>query len=200
MQTLNPNEKLLNERRWLGLIALVSVVVVALVAFLIYNAQGVTSYNPAIYTLPKLNAVLNSAVTILLISGVLFIRMGDIRLHRACMISAFICSTLFLLSYVAYHYSAPETRFGDFNHDGIVDTAEKLKVGGERYLYFALLITHIMLAIAIVPIALITLFRIFNLQVEKHKKIARWTFPIWLYVSITGVIVYFLISPYYPVN
>ena len=101
------------------------------------------------------------------------------------MLSAFIFSAVFLLSYVTYHSSAPETKFGG--------------AGLIKGIYLFLLLTHIVLASIIVPLALLTLYRIWKNQVEKHKKIARWTFPIWLYVSITGVIVYLMISPYYPV-
>jgi len=189
----------INERRWLGGIASLSIVIVAAVAFLIYKAQGVTAYNPQIYTLPKLNAFLNSSVFVLLSAGFYYIRKQNIRLHRACMLAAFIFSSLFLVSYVTYHYNAPETRFGDLNHDGILSDVEKSMAGAIRYIYYFLLATHIFLATIIVPLALVTLFRIFNIQVEKHKKIARITLPIWLYVSLTGVIVYLMISPYYPI-
>jgi putative membrane protein len=193
------NIEAINERKWLAGIAILSVVIVAAVAFLIYQAQGVTSFNPRIYTLPKLNAFLNGSVFILLLAGFYFIRNGNIRAHRACMLTAFIFSAVFLISYVTYHYSAPESRFGDLDHNGIVTEMEKAAAGSVRYLYFFLLITHIILATVIVPLALVTLFRIFNLQVEKHKKLARITLPVWLYVSLTGVIVYLMISPYYPV-
>lgn len=189
----------INERKWLGGIGALSVVIVAAVAFLIYNAQSVSVYNPKIYTLPKLNAFLNSSVFVLLLAGFYFIKNGNIRFHRACMLAAFIFSSVFLVSYVIYHYSAPETRYGDINHDGILQDAEKAAAGSIRYIYYILLASHIILATIIVPLALVTLFRIFNLQTEKHKKIARITLPIWLYVSITGVIVYLMISPFYPI-
>ena len=190
----------INERKWLWGIGILSFVIVAAVAFLIYNAQSVVNYNHSIYILPKLNAFLNSAVFVLLLAGFYFIRNQNIRYHRACMLAAFIFSSLFLVSYVTYHYSAPETRFGDLNGDHILSEAEKAAAGSVRYIYYFLLATHIILATIIVPLALVTLFRIFNIQVEKHKKIARITLPIWLYVSLTGVIVYLMISPFYPVN
>ena len=106
-------------------------------------------------------------------------------MHRLCMLSAFVFSSTFLVSYIIYHYCAPETHFGG---EGII-----------RLIYFFLLITHILLAISIVPLTLLTLYRIWKKDIVRHKKIAKWTFPIWLYVSITGVVVYLLISPYYPV-
>ena len=188
----------ISERKWLRGIGVLSVVIVAAVAFLIYNAQGISTYNPKIYVLPKLNAFLNSSVFILLLAGFYFIKNQNIRYHRACMLAAFIFSSLFLVSYVAYHFSAPETYFGDTDHNGVLSDAEKAAVGGVRYFYLILLTTHIILSTIIVPLALVTLFRIFNLQVEHHKKIARITLPIWLYVSLTGVIVYMMISTYYP--
>jgi putative membrane protein len=175
-----------NDKAWLTIIGAISIVVIALVALLLFNSQHINSYDSRIYMLPKLNAFLNSSVSILLVAGYYFIRVKkNIKLHRACMLSAFIFSAVFLLSYVTYHSSAPETKFGG--------------AGLIKGIYLFLLLTHIVLASIIVPLALLTLYRIWKNQVEKHKKIARWTFPIWLYVSITGVIVYLMISPYYPV-
>jgi len=188
----------ISERKWLRGIAVLSIIIVAAVAFLIYNAQSNSTYNPKIYMLPKLNAFLNSSVFVLLLAGFFFIKNKNIRMHRASMLTAFIFSSLFLVSYVAYHFGAPETYFGDINHDGTLSAEELSKVGSLRTVYLILLSTHIILSTIIVPLALISLFRIFNMQVEHHKKIARITLPIWLYVSLTGVIVYFLISNYYP--
>jgi len=175
----------LTDKRWVAAIGIVSAVVVLAVAFLIYHAQGVSTVNTKIYFLPKLNAFLNGLVSILLTAGYFFIKNHNIRMHRLCMLSAFVFSSTFLVSYIIYHYSAPETHFGG---EGII-----------RPVYFFLLITHIMLAITIVPLTLLTLYRIWKKDIARHKKIAKWTFPIWLYVSITGVVVYLMISPYYPV-
>jgi putative membrane protein len=90
-----------------------------------------------------------------------------------------------------------ETRFGDVNHDGVVDVVEKTNAGSLRYIYFFILFSHIMLAAVVLPLVLISLYRGLTGQIAKHKKITRWSFPIWLYVTTTGVIVYLLISPYY---
>ena len=181
-------EKAPNDSTWLFVIALISVAVVALVAFLLFSNREVSEgFDSRIYVLPKLNAFINSTVSVLLIAGFYFIRIQkNIKAHRAFMLSAFIFSVLFLVSYVIYHsLPQPETKFGG---EGFI-----------RYIYFFILLTHILLASIIVPLALVTLYRIWKNQVEKHKRIARWTFPIWLYVSVTGVIVYLMISPYYPV-
>jgi putative membrane protein len=174
------------ERTWYFIIAGLSLAVVLAVAFLIYHSQSVTVARPGIYILPKLNAFLNGSVAVLLTTGYIFIRNKNRTAHRFCMITAFIFSCSFLVSYVLYHFFATETKFG--SHDTT-----------ERIIYFTILITHITLASIIVPMTLLTLYRIWNNQVEKHRKIARWTLPVWLYVSITGVIVYLMISPYYPV-
>lgn len=104
-------------------------------------------------------------------------------MHRAFIGAAFVSTTLFLVSYVAYHYLTESTKYGG---EGVL-----------RSIYFFILITHILLAIVVVPLALISVVRGLQMNVEKHRKIARWTMPIWLYVSLTGVIVYLMISPYY---
>jgi len=163
-----------NDKTWYFIIASLSLVVVAAVAFLIYHSQSVTVARPGIYILPKLNAFLNGSVAILLTTGYIFIR------------NKFIFSSSFLVSYILYHFNATETKFG--GTDAL-----------ERGIYFFILITHITLATIIVPMTLLTLYRIWRNQVAHHRKIAKWTLPIWLYVSVTGVIVYLMISPYYPV-
>ena len=175
-----------NDKTWYFIIAALSLVVVGAVAFLIYHSQSVNVAMPGIYILPKLNAFLNGSVAILLTTGYIFIRNKNIRAHRFCMLTAFIFSSSFLVSYIIYHFNATETKFG--GTDEII-----------RIIYFFILITHIVLASIIVPLTLLTLYRIWRNQVARHRKIAKWTLPIWLYVSATGVIVYLMISPYYPV-
>jgi len=178
--------KNISERGWLWLIGVVSVVVVATVALLLVQSQDQSSdvANTQIYLLPKLNAVLNSLTFLCLLVGFYFIKNQMINAHKRVMISAFIFSVFFLVSYITYHYAAPHTSFGG---SGFI-----------QYVYYFILITHILLAIAVVPLALITFFRAWKMDYQKHKKIARWTLPIWLYVSITGVVVYLMIAPYYP--
>ena len=105
--------------------------------------------------------------------------------------------SLFLVSYILFHYFAPETRFGDANGDGILSPEEAAAAGNIRYVYYVILSSHIILAAAVLPLILISFYRGLQMQVEKHKKIVRWSYPIWLYVTITGVIVYLMISPYY---
>jgi uncharacterized membrane protein YozB (DUF420 family) len=130
-------------------------------------------------SLPAVNASLNATATVLLLLGYVFIRNGKIRYHRVCMIAAFLCSTVFLCFYVYFHLHAGVIRFGG--------------QGWIRAVYLAILIPHTILAIAIVPLILITLSRALRDRFASHRAIARWTLPLWLYVSVTGVIVYWLL-------
>jgi uncharacterized membrane protein YozB (DUF420 family) len=129
--------------------------------------------------LPALNASLNATAAVLLLIGYTLIRNGHIRQHRAVMISAFVVSTLFLISYVIYHANVGSKPFQ--------------RHGPIRAIYFTILLTHIVLAAAVVPLVLITLTRGLRGRFDRHVAIARWTFPIWLYVSVTGVIVYLML-------
>jgi uncharacterized membrane protein YozB (DUF420 family) len=129
--------------------------------------------------LPTLNAVLNGTSAVLLAFGYLFIRRKKVNLHKACMVSAFVVSTLFLVSYLIYHYHAGSKPFpGE---------------GWTRPLYFAILISHVILATVTLPLSIVTLARGLRGRFEKHRSIARWALPIWLYVSVTGVAVYLML-------
>lgn len=136
-----------------------------------------------IANLPALNATLNGISAIFLVSGYLCIRRGRPDLHKRCMLGALTASALFLISYVIYHANAGSRPF-----EG---------VGGVRVLYFAILITHVVLAAAILPLALITASRGLRAQFVRHVRIARWTLPIWLYVSVTGVVIYLMLYQLY---
>jgi putative membrane protein len=164
--------------RWaMRVIAAVSCAVVGLVAYLVTRPGGTTA--PGVSMLPAVNAVLNATAAVLLTAGFVNIRRRNIAAHRACMLGAFATSTLFLVSYVAYHAQAAAVRF----------TGQ----GWIRPVYFFILVTHIVLAAAIVPLALTTIYRAFRAELWRHKRIARVTLPIWLYVSVTGVLVYLLL-------
>ncbi len=147
--------------------------------------------------LPPIYATINGITAILLVSAVWAIKNGKRDLHERLMKIAIGCSVAFLGMYVAYHMTADSTKFGDTNFDGQVDLAETAKLGIMRYVYFFILITHIILSIIIIPFVLVTYVRALSRSFERHKKIARITYPIWLYVAVTGVIVYLMISPYY---
>jgi putative membrane protein len=143
------------------------------------------------------NAIINSCVTILLIAGLISVKSRKYELHKKIMMTAMILSILFLVSYICHHLFAGETRFGDINHDGEVSGEEKANAGSLRIVYYILLGTHIPLAGVILPFILFTAYRALTGDWVKHKKLARITWPVWLYVAITGVAVYLLISPYY---
>ena len=136
--------------------------------------------------LPLLNASLNATSGVLLIIGFMLIRRGHIRAHRAVMISACVVSTLFFTSYVIYHANIGSRPFAG--------------TGPVRAVYFAILITHVLLAAAVPPLAIITLSRGLRSRFDRHRAIARWTFPIWMYVSVTGVIVYAMLYRMYQVR
>ncbi|QKJ62493.1 DUF420 domain-containing protein [Flavobacterium sp. M31R6] len=133
--------------------------------------------------LPPIYATVNGITAVLLVAAVLAIKNGNRKRHELLMKMAIGCSVAFLVMYVAYHMTAESTKYGG---DGVL-----------KYVYFFILITHIFLSIAIIPLVLITYVRALASKFDKHKKIAKITFPIWLYVAVTGVIVYLMISPYY---
>jgi uncharacterized membrane protein YozB (DUF420 family) len=134
--------------------------------------------------LPTLNAILNSISAILLGAGYFFIRRKNIKAHRASMVSAFVTSMLFLISYLTYHYYHGSTKFQG--------------QGAIRAVYFSILLTHTILAAAIVPMVFITFSRALKERFDRHRRIARWTLPLWLYVSVTGVVVYLMLYQLYP--
>ncbi len=135
-------------------------------------------------SLAPLDAILNATAALLLLAGYIAIRRHQVHIHRACMISAFTVSVAFFISYCTYHYHVGDVRFGG---QGLI-----------RPVYFTLLSTHIVLAAAIVPLALITLGRALRGRFARHRRIARWTWPIWMYVSVTGVVVYLMVYKLYP--
>ena len=144
-----------------------------------------------------INACINSIVSVLLVVGYIAVRQRKYLLHKRVMLAAMALSIAFLVSYVSHHLLAGDTRFGDVNHDNAVDAAELAAVGSSRMIYFIILITHIFLAAIILPFILFTTYRAMVAEWSKHRKLAKITWPIWLYVSITGVAVYLMISPYY---
>ena len=133
--------------------------------------------------LPKLNAIINACCSILLMTSFYYIKRGDVGTHKKLNIITFILSALFLVSYIIYHSTGNEARFGG---QGVV-----------RPIYFFILITHIILAALVLPLVLLSFYRGMKMQVTKHRKLARWSFPIWLYVTLTGVVVYLMMAPYY---
>ncbi|SFS77978.1 DUF420 domain-containing protein [Marininema halotolerans] len=169
-----------NYTPWVVILSIAINTIVA-VLFFMPKANGFDHFDLTI--LPMLNAIFNSFTTVFLVAALIFILKKNVTMHKRFIYAAFTTTTLFLVTYLTYHSLAPSTSYGG---DGPI-----------KYVYYFFLLTHIVLAVVIVPLALITFFRGINFKVEKHRKIARWTMPLWLYVSITGVIVYLMISPYY---
>ena len=187
----------MRERNLTRAIIIVSIAIPLAVAFLILVPAAKLDFGFNTRTLPFFHAVLNSSTAILLIASLYFIRKGQVRAHKTANLIAVALSSIFLISYVIYHASNPSTRFGDLNHDGILSDAERQQAGVARYIYYFILITHITLSAVIIPFVLFTLQRAFQERFDRHRKLARITWPMWLYVAVTGVIVYMMISPYY---
>lgn len=185
-----------NDKKAYWLIITFSVVVFALIAAL-GNFKISIHSDFDVHVFAKINAVINTAVALLLIAGLIAVKNGKYRLHRNVMITAMLLSILFLISYIAHHLLAGEAKFGDLNHDGLLSDEEKLHAGALRVFYLLLLSTHILLAAIILPFILFTAYRALTSEWPAHKKLAKYTWPLWLYVAVTGPVVYFLISPYY---
>ncbi|MBV9987641.1 MAG: DUF420 domain-containing protein [Chitinophagaceae bacterium] len=185
-----------NDKRARWLIGIFSIVVFVLVSVLSrYKLNIELGFNVHIFAM--INAVLNSIIAVLLLAALWAVKNGQYLLHKKLMMVALILSVLFLLSYIAHHLLAGEARFGDADHDGIVSAQELQLVGNSRMVYFFILSTHILLAGLILPFILFTAYRGLTAEFDKHKKLARITWPLWFYVAVTGPVVYWMISPYY---
>lgn len=171
------------KRNYKPIIIILTIVINGLVA-LLFGMPGVENFDLFDVTiLPLLNAIFNSFTFIFLVCALVAIKKRNITVHKRFIYAAFITTALFLVTYVGYHFLAESTPYGG---EGIL-----------KYIYFFVLLTHIVLAAVIVPLALTAVARAWNREHERHRKIVRWTMPLWLYVSFTGVLVYILISPYY---
>jgi putative membrane protein len=148
--------------------------------------------------LPPVHAILNTIVAILLVLAVVAVRAGNISRHRNLMLGAMGVSVIFLLGYVAYHFTNMEILFGDTNGDSVVDAAELAAVGIWRVVYLVILITHIVAAGVSLPLILLTFTAAWSHHFQTHRKLARWVFPVWLYVAVTGPICYLMLRSYYP--
>jgi putative membrane protein len=166
------------------LVTVISIFVFAVVVILNRKVIPVTIATPSfVYFLPKLNAILNGICSGLLLVSLYFIKNKNVAMHKRLNIITFLLSSVFLISYILFHYFVKETTFGG--------------TGAIRLVYYTILISHIILAAAVLPLVLLSFNNGLKLQVDKHRKLVRWTFPIWLYVTVTGVIVYIMIAPYY---
>ena len=172
----------MTDRKFFILSVLVSVIVFTVVVIL--NIIPKPNFVPDfVRHLPFLNATINGTCSVLLLASLYFIKRKNIPVHKKINLTTFFLSSLFLVSYILYHYFSEETKFPADN--------------SLRPLYLAILLSHILLASLVLPFILISFYFGLNMKVPQHKKIVRWSYPIWLYVTITGVIVYLMISPYY---
>ncbi|MES1226335.1 MAG: DUF420 domain-containing protein [Bacteroidota bacterium] len=178
-------------------IIIVSIAIPVAVAVILLVPDVKIDFGFNTHFLPLFHALLNSTTAILLLASLYFIKNKQIKAHKTANLVAVVLSTIFLVSYVIYHSSNPSTKFGDLNHDGILSDDEKAQAGSMRYIYYFILSSHIILSGVIIPFVLFTLQRAFQRKFDKHRKLAKITWPIWFYVAVTGVIVYLMISKYY---
>lgn len=190
MEYLNET-KANNLRKWI--IALSIVLPLAVALLFKVKIEGITAFR----WLPYVYAGINALTAVLLIWALKAIKQKNISLHFRIIRACLVLSCMFLLMYVTYHITNPTTYYGDTNYDSKLDILEKAAVGGWIYLYYTILISHVLLSIAIVPLVLFSYLFARTGQIERHKAWVRFAFPAWLYVAITGVIVFLMISPYY---
>jgi len=175
---------LVQERKYRKLITALSIIIPIAVAALFGINLRKLGFDVEPFTfLPPIYATINGVTAVLLVAAVVAIKKGKRKLHEKLNTLAILCSLAFLLMYIAYHMTSDSTSFGG---EGVI-----------KYIYYFILISHILLSIAVIPLVLTTLMRAKLGDFKKHRKIAKITFPIWLYVAITGVVVYLMISPYY---
>lgn len=179
MQT---NQLINNQTKYDSLIKVLAIAIPVVVA-LLFGIRTKIDLGSWTKLLPHLNGLLNSLTGIMLVVGFVFIKNKNSRMHRVSMLTAFGFGSLFLVSYVLYHITNQSTAYGG--------------VGFIKVVYYSLLISHVLLAGVVVPFVLYAVYYGISEQLDKHKKVVKWTLPIWLYVSVTGVIVYLMISPYY---
>lgn len=178
-------------------ILVISVIIPLAVAILLLMPEKINTQGEWVKILPHLNGLINSLTAGLLLIGFIFIKSGKIKQHKISMLSAFTLGVIFLISYLIYHSTSDSTVFGDLNGNGNLEFNESSEIGGLRYIYLVILASHILLAIVVVPFVLFSIYYALTSRFDMHKKIVRYTLPVWLYVSITGVVVYLMISPYY---
>ncbi|PKQ44384.1 DUF420 domain-containing protein [Confluentibacter flavum] len=177
---MNNSEKILDEKKYNKLIVILSIAIPVVVAILF--GVKIPNVEPLSF-LPPIYATINGLTAIILVFALIAIKNKNLVLHENLMTTAIWCSAVFLVMYVAYHMTSDSTKFGG---EGVI-----------KYIYYFILITHILLSIIVIPFVLITYVRAITNNIEKHKKIAKITFPLWFYVAVTGVMVYIMISPYY---
>ncbi len=180
-----------------NIILFLSIIIPLIVALLLFTPGKLAVAGNWNLYLPHINGSINTITSLVLLFGFIMIKTKNRDMHKKAMTTAFFLGILFLISYILYHSTTSSTIFGDMNRDGILDEAETVLVGSIRSVYLLILLSHILLAIIVVPLVLFAFYFALTDKFDKHKKIVRFTLPIWLYVSVSGVAVYLLIRPYY---
>ena len=193
----NSNKKTLEQRFRLSIIIVSIVIPIAVAILFTVKLKDFGIEVEPLSFLPPIYASINGLTALLLLMGVMAIKNGNKKVHERFMTMAIACSVVFLVMYVAYHMTADSTVYGDIDGNKILDATEKANAGLIRNVYLFILLSHIALSIVIIPLVLITYVRALAARFDKHRKIAKITFPLWLYVAVTGVVVYLMISPYY---
>ncbi len=193
----NSNKKTLEQRFRLSIILVSIVIPIAVAILFTVKLKDFGIEVEPLSFLPPIYASINGLTALLLVMGVMAIKNGNKKVHERFMTMAIACSVVFLVMYVAYHMTADSTVYGDVDGNKILDATEKANAGLIRNVYLFILLSHIALSIVIIPLVLITYVRALAARFDKHRKIAKITFPLWLYVAVTGVVVYLMISPYY---
>ncbi|WP_053405677.1 DUF420 domain-containing protein [Persicobacter sp. CCB-QB2] len=186
-----------NGKKFMIGIALISIIIPIAVALLFFSPWKVSVDGEWVKMVPHINAVINSATAVCLVLAVVQIKKGNVEAHKKLMLTSFVLGALFLVAYVVYHGSVETTLFGDANHNGVLEESELSEIGVVRNIYLVTLLLHIGLAIIVLPFVLLSYFYALSNNLVKHRKIVKFSFPIWFVVSVTGVIVYFMILPYY---
>ena len=181
------------EKKYRKLIIVLSIVIPVAVAALF----GIKVKGFDLRFLPPIYATINGITAFVLVLSLMSIKRKNIRLHRQLNNIAVILSTAFLVMYVMYHITTPDTIYGDLDHNGERSPAEKALIGNGLLVYLLILFSHIALSVVVIPFVLFTYVKGWSMKVEAHRKLARITYPMWLYVAISGVVVYLMLSPYY---
>ena len=186
-----------NDKKAGWLIGIFSLVVFAAVVASLSKIELHVDLGFNVHIFAAANAVINSLVAVLLVVALIFVRQKKYIAHKKVMMYAMVLSILFLVSYITHHLLSGDTLYGDADHNKILDEAEKLAVSGTRGIYLVILLTHIFLAAIILPFILYTAYRGMTSEFPRHRKLGKITWPIWFYVSVTGPVLYLMISPYY---
>ncbi|MBV6644149.1 MAG: DUF420 domain-containing protein [Cyclobacteriaceae bacterium] len=188
--------KIQSNERYVKVIRWVSVIIPLVVALLLFAPLKFGAGN-WISVLPHVIAGINSVTAFLLVLALIAVKQKSIVLHRNLMLTCLILGVIFLVTYIVYHSSAPSVRYGDVDGNGELSALELSRVGFSRKIYVFVLLSHIGMSIGVVPFVLMAFYYALSNQISRHRKLVKFAYPIWLYVSVTGVIVYFMIRDYY---